>query len=346
MTPQDHIESLQHAMLVRSGLMSADSPALHPAAREHINSSGHLLEQLAEFCSGMAANARPTGAMGRVSGLGTDDFKNTLGSVLRTAAQRQLESGQDYMALVREVPIVNFLPQKIVSGRIDAELQEANELGEYGEADAYDGIQQNAQLRSFGRNVFLSRKALVNDDISLIASSFGDFGGSAARLESRLVFDLLNSNTVFADGEPMFHVDHGNLIEHADGFSEALLAQAMDALRNLDFDGAGAGEAQNAAPAVLAVASGLELAARKLVYEAGLDFQVTAHPRITADTWYLMPSPKITPVIGLLRLAGSKTPLNIAPAKDRKVRDGVLYAVRCDSGVVPLSRYVVKGAKV
>jgi hypothetical protein len=338
MTPKDHIESLQHAMLVRAGLMRIDSPALHPAAIQHLG--GDLIQELSSFCGELADNARP-GATARVNGISTSDFGDSITNVARVAIQRQLDASSDHLALTKIVSVLNFQPQRIVGGRIDADLLQVLEGGDYTDAaETHDDAPQVAQLLKFGRNVHLSEELLRNDDIGLIAGSVARFGGAAARLEAKMVYGVLNSNPTLADSESLFDAGHGNVVSHVDIFSEAMLAQAFEKLRNLDPDGT---EAQNAAPAVLAVAPNLELIARKTVFVAGLDLKVISSPRITASTWYLLPDPEKTPVVGLLRLGGNKTPLLVDRARKKFNRDGITIAIRYLGGVVPLSRFVIRG---
>lgn len=342
MNPQDFIESHTHAILLRAGLLSPDSAVVHPEALALSRSSESLIPRLAKFLADKEALTRSASAPSRrpSAGFGTTDFGNALASILRVAVHRQLAGNMEHTRICSVVPVANFMPHKIAAARIDTNLLPADELGEFQDATFDDAPGLSARLMTFGRNLHISRQLLLTDDIGLISASIGNFGASAARLEAAVVYELLKSNATMADGAPMFDAAFGNVLPEA--LSESSLEQAMGMLRDRrDEPGAG-GKPQNIAPAVLLVSAQLELRAKKIVHQCGLNLDVIAAPWVGLD-WYLFPDPALVPVMGLLRLAGSKTPVLVDPKSDDLGRDGTLLAVRADVGAVPLSRTAIMG---
>lgn len=340
LSPRDFIQAHRDALMVRAGLLAPKDPICHPAAAELAAGGDKLLPVLAKFVADRDVLARSPSAAGRQpsAGFGLVDFGNALADVLRVATYTRMAVSMRHELITARLDVKNFMPHKFPMARIESDLLPANELGEFVDAGLADLPGLSAKLSTYGRNIGVSRQLLLTDDIGLIASAFSNFGASAARREAQLVYALIESNPALADAELMFDAGHGNVLAAA--FDEASLGVAMGMLRSLP-DPFGA--ASNFDAAVLVVAGSLELLARRIVRDAGLDLQVVASPWLAAGRWYLLPSPDVAPVIGLLRLAGAKYPVLIEPKKDDRPRDGALFGVRADMGVVALSRTAIKG---
>ena len=112
------------------------------------------------------------------------------------------------------------------------------------------------------------------------------------------------------------------------------LASALGLLRN---QASTAGNALNLRAAHLVVAPELEYAARKAVLDAGLSVAVAALAGLPAARWFLLPSTTTHPVIGLLRLAGEKSPVRLEK-KDLFSVDGIAIRVSLDTGAAWLRR--------
>lgn len=340
MNPKDFIQVRRDALMIRAGLLTASDPIVHPEAGALAAGGGNLVSEMAKFCADVVRQTSAPGAAGLrpVAGYSTTDFGNALGDVLRTAAFIRMAASMQHEQLCTRLNVNNFMPREFPMASIDSSLALVNELGEFEEAglSSTDGL--SAGLKTYGRNVFIARNVLLTDDIDLIAGAFANFGGSVSRLEAKLVYGLIESNPTLADGEPTFDALHGNVLAAA--LDESNLGVAMGMLRSLPDP---FGELSNFDAAVLTVEGRMEVAARRLVKDAGLDLEVVASPWLAVGRWYLQPSPDVAPVIGLLRLAGSKYPAQIGPKKDDRFRDGSLIAVRADVGVVPLGRTAIRG---
>ncbi len=340
MNPKDFVQARRDALMIRAGLLSASDPIVHPEAGALAASGENLIGEMAKFCANVATQTRAPGAAGRhpSAGFSTSDFGDALSDILRTAAFIRMAANMQHEQLCLRLEVNNFMPRRFPMATIDSSLALGNDLGEFEEAGLYatDGV--SAQLKTYGRNVYISRNVLLTDDIGLIAGAFANFGGAVSRLEAKLVYGLLESNPILADGEATFDALHGNVLAAA--LDESNLGVAMGMLRGLPDP---FGEVSNFDAAVLTVEGRLEVAARRLVKDAGLDLEVVASPWLPVGRWYLQPPPEIAPTLGLLRLPGTKFPAQIAPKKDDRFLDGSLIAVRADVGVVPLGRTAIKG---
>ena len=335
MTPQDYIEAHRDAIMIRAQLLKETSPAAHPNAAELANGGEALLPALAGF---IAARHSDKSEPVYGSGFGTPDFGNALADVLRVATHQRMVLSMQHADLCARVSVPNFMPHKFPTAQIDSELLPVNESGEHKTAGLVDRPGLSAKVSTFGRDVLISRQLLLADDIGLMTSAFINFGASAARREARLVYALLESNPTLADGESMHDAGHGNVLAFA--LDEAKLGEALGMLRSL---ADAFGEIANYDAAILVVHGNLELAARRIVLAAGLDLKIVASPWLAVGRWYLLPAPEVAPVIGLLRLANSTSPVLVDKKKDELHRDGTLIAVRADLGVVALGRSAIKG---
>lgn len=342
MNPKDFIEAHTHAIMLRGGLLSPDNAAVHPEALALSRSSESLIPRLAKFCADKEALTRSASAPSRSpsAGFSTADFGNALAGIMRVAVHRKLAANMDHTRICSVVNLPNFMPHQIGGARIDATLLPADELGEFQDASFDDAQGLPAQLKTFGRNIHISRQLLLTDDIGLITETIGGFGASAARLEAKTVYELLKSNPTMGDGTPMFDIAHGNFLPQA--LSQGSLSQAMGMLRGRSDDLAFGSEPLNIAASVLLVGEQDELAAKQLVRESGLSLEVIAAPWLAFE-WFIFPEPAQVPVMGLLRLAGAKTPVLVDAKRDELARDGTLLAVRADVGAVPLSFTAIMG---
>lgn len=345
MNNQDFVQAHRDALLIRAGLRSASDPGIHPEAIVLASGDGNLVEALAEFCGNGAVQARVPGYSGgpSASGITQADFGAALGGVLRVATVAGLTANTRHEQLCARIDVRDFLPRSFPSVALDTDLALVNELGEFKQAtlSATGGL--TAQIKTFGRNIAVSRRALLADDIGLIVRAFKNFGAAAARLEAKLIYGLIESNPTLSDAESMFNAPRGNIL--ASALNEATLGEAMGMLRALPDP---FGEKQNLDAAVLAVEGKLEAPARRIVKDTGLDLEVVASPWLAAGRWYVLPSPDVAPVVGLLRLAGSKHPATVGPHSPRSdtsasALDGAMFGVRVDTGVVALGRTAIRG---
>ena len=329
----DILDSIRDAMALRAGLI--DSKIAHPDARVLATSDANLLQQLAIACVPADARAaNPAGAFGR--GLGTSDFQHTLSSVLRSATVGKLTAQARHRAFCDQRWLRSFMPHDLPRTDIDVALVELAEGAEALSMEVRDTPGLTARIRTWGRDVSISRETVLNDDVGLLVSLAANAGASAARLEAGLCFALLESNPILGDGENLFHAGHGNLIAAA--LDETSLFAALAALRDQRTP---AGIAADLDARFLVVASGLEGLARKLLHTAGLgEIAVIASAGLPAGRWYLFADPAQSPVVALLFLDGSTDGLHVGPSKPKPsgTTDGVRLGIRFDVGAAVVGR--------
>lgn len=271
-------------------------------------------------------------------GMQSQDFAALLAAASMTLANRRFETMAEHRAFCATVECRDFKPTEIASTGLDIELPEVGEHGEMQTGVVLFGQGNTAQLRSYGRVLSAARQLIVNDQAGMIADAVAQIGAAAARTEAREVYAALESNPTMADGELVFHEDHGNIIASAlDGTS---LGAAMAALRTMTLIG---GNLADLAAAHLVVAADLELAARKLAHEAGLQIAVTASARLPSGRWYLLPAADVAPTVGVLRLKGSTSPVLIEAWRGTSAFDGAQMKARSDTGAVMVARTLIRG---
>lgn len=330
---QDLLEAIRDAAALRAGLITAK--AAHPDAPLLASGDSNLLQQLAIACvPDNVRSANPAGVFGR--GIGTSDFQNTLSSLLRSATVGRLNSQARHRAFCDMRPLKSFAPHDFPRVDSDMSLLELAEGAEGPLIEVGDSAGLTARIRTWGRNVNISRAAILNDDVGFLVSLAANAGANAARLEAGLCYSLLEANPTLADGESLFHAGHGNLIPAA--LDETNLFSAMAALRDQLTP---AGITADLDAKFLVCASGLEGLARKLLHVAGLsEITVIAAAGLPAGRWFVFADPEQSPVIALLHLEGSNGGLLIGPAKRKAdtTTDGVMLGIRHDAGVVAVGR--------
>ncbi|MFH1494118.1 MAG: hypothetical protein ABIG70_04910 [Pseudomonadota bacterium] len=302
-----------------------------------------MLRAIAELCGAKHSADRPISNSPNAAfaaGLATSDFKALLSDFGKSATLAQLTAHSAHKQICATRRLINFKQTLFPSADLRGELVE---MEEGAEAKTTVHLSETsglyAKLRTFGTNVFVSEVLIKNDDVGALASLFGNIGAESARLEARMVYSLLESNTTLSDGELMFHTGHGNIV--ASALDSNSLGAGMAALHNQPTPGGGPA---NLGAEILLVSPELELTARTLINQAGMKITVISSPWLATGRWYLIAKPELAPVIGLLRLGTAPDGVITGPARDNKIRTGVLVAVRADLGAVALGRVgIIKG---
>jgi len=141
----------------------------------------------------------------------TSDFAHLLANVannrLRNAYEQSIGTYREWARRAPNAPDFKDIKVTQLSGA--PELLQTNEHGEFKYGSMSDGAESYAVV-TYGRIVGFTRQAIVNDDMRGFDRLIAAFGGSAARLENRLVYAQLTSNPTMADGVALFHANHGN----------------------------------------------------------------------------------------------------------------------------------------
>ncbi|MEC9343248.1 MAG: prohead protease/major capsid protein fusion protein [Pseudomonadota bacterium] len=227
-----------------------------------------------------------------------------------------------------------------------AALEKVGEDGEY----KYSAISESGEsygVNTFGKIFGISRRALVNDDISAFVDLAGQMGAAAADFEASFLVDLLELNSgagpVMADTVTLFHADHNNVAEGTAGYGDpgnlVRLSSARTAMRRQT---GLSGRPINATPAYIVVPAELETSAEAIVAEIAATtisevnpfskkLQVLTEARLASATrWYLFADPAVLPTLEYSYLSGSEGPMT--ESRTGWEIDGLEFKVRLDFG--------------
>jgi len=268
--------------------------------------------------------------MGR--GLGTIDFSRLLSEAGQAIVSRTYTAAADHLSYTAIVAAKDFRHVDLPGLNADIRLDPLNDISEFTHADApiAPGA-QGVQLTTYGRALHISRQVVINDAFGFMRQLFSNIGASGSRKEAELLATQLESAQLLDDGEVVFNATNtlaSVLSAEAVGAAMAMMRSALTP----------AGQKSDLAARHLIVSPELELHASTLVRDSGLNMSVHALANLPAGRWFLLADPAIQPVVGLLRLAGSKTATTVEPAVRRFENDGVAIKLRADLGCVLLSR--------
>lgn len=274
------------------------------------------------------------------AGMGSSHFSALLAEGLTLPTVGAYSAQAEHLAFT--VPLSLEKLQEVDLPTLDADTS-LEPLVEHAEQTHFTGFvgagTVKAGLTSYARLFGLSRVAIINGDLSNFVTRVIGSGVSAARLEAKLVARALDTNPNLDDGQPVFAIDHLNVI--AEPLSSGALGGALSLLRTQK---TGAGELADLAARHLVVAPALEMTARDLVRNSGLDARVSVLANLPAWRWYVLADPKIHPVVGVLRLGNSKNPVRLSEAKRPMDYEGTVISVAADLGAVLLRRTgIVRG---
>lgn len=344
----DRLDALADVFKVRAGALPLS--AAHPEARAIITRGGDGERCLFEVAAHHAITATRPGQklnpdQAFALGWNTSDFGQFMGAALTDVVYRRQQLHVDHRAFCSDKPVRNFLAVNFPSVDFAGTLEEVAEMGEVTAYGVTSSAGLSGRLRSFATALVISRQAAKNDEIELIAEGFAAVGAAAAQKEASDCYALLESNPTLADGEPMFHDTHMNLIP--DVISLAAIGTAMNRLRT---NPTATGAPGNLEAKTLLVSSGLELTARSLLRgcDSADKIRLVASPHITPGRWFLFADPAQAPVIGRLTLRGNSGVM-VAPTSRLKnlnieSTDGRAMKISVDHGFVALGRIgVVRG---
>ena len=189
------------------------------------------------------------------------------------------------------------------------------------------------QLDTYGKKFCLTRKMIINDDLSSFMKVPTAMGNRAARLIDQLFFSRLLSNPAQADGKALFSTNHKNLLS---GASSALSSDSLKKAIQLFLDQVDAdGQPISVEPKYLLVPTALKHLAIELTQGATLimsgtdnavrpalnvlsdeNLQVISSPYLgnsayegsSQTGWYLFGDPKTVDTWEIGFLKGKRTP--------------------------------------
>jgi hypothetical protein len=255
----------------------------------------------------------------------TSDFPAILANVAnKTLRQSYQAYPQTFKPFCRPVTAPDFKPINRVQLSDAPALAKLNEKGEYHHAKLTDS-NINYSLGTYGEIVALTRKTIINDDLSAFTRIPGQLGVAAARLESDTVWGIITSNPIAqyagdpAAGVALFAAAHKN---YAAGAALAI-ATLGTGRTNFRLQTAPQGTPLNLLPRYIVLPAALETTALQLIYPMNL--AVTAatagipewvrslipitEPRLDANSqtgWYLIADPADIDTIEYCYLEGQE----------------------------------------
>lgn len=169
-------------------------------------------------------------------------FENVLNKNLRNHYEAEQQTWRD---LCQRATVRDFRDKHLYQVGDAPDLLPLGENGEY-RAGTFGEAKEKYNISTFARSIGMSRQMFINDDMGALDMFPRMWGSAASRLESDIVWGLIldrnyvlwNMNKrqgdipvlghLMSDGKPIFHADHGNLRNGANG---DLSATGLSALR-------------------------------------------------------------------------------------------------------------------
>jgi hypothetical protein len=166
--------------------------------------------------------------------------------------------------------------------------------------------------------IVVTFETIQNDDLHALTRLPFAFGASSSRLESNLVYDVLQASQIMGDTKELFHTDHGNLAATPSVIDEAALDKAEQAfMAQKTISGE---DYVSSIPRFLVCGPKRKVQAKKIlsniqaaktgdvnVYQNAMELVVES--RITDYRWHLAGDPAVTDTIELAHLEGMEGPV-------------------------------------
>lgn len=136
------------------------------------------------------------------------------------------------------------------------EFYEVPENGELKHDIFKDDKLPQRQLKTYGRQFTLSRKAFIDDDIGLVTSLPARYAAAARKTINKQVYQILiNNSNIIYDGAALFGKEHKNLLASGTGVTQEAMQTMIMALANQKDQ---FGESIIINPATIVVPSGMK----------------------------------------------------------------------------------------
>ncbi len=335
-TPNQRREQLAAVADVVAAAYGEPPKSMHPLASSmSLRNAAALIGQRL-----LHENENPQHAFAR--GLASGDFGALLAQGAAPATVATFDRAAEHRAFCSIVPVHSFHPEPIRA--LEGDTGPLEPLQELQRISA-TVLQPNAAgpdsvaLCTYGRVVAVSRQLVINGDLSFALSSLKNVAATAARQEAAMLAKTMEASANLSDGQPMFDAKFMNV--HAAALDASALGAAIALLRTQP---TASGQPAGLSARYLVVAPGLEFAARSLVHESGMQIDVLALAGLPGGRWYLLTAPDVCPVIGLLQLNGSRSPVRVEQLGYMFEADALPIRITADLGCTWLRRAgVVRG---
>lgn len=312
----------EEALEIRAGLITDRSKVTTDYAKENVDST--ITDHARAYCEanetgstrGLSKNEILTRAMT------STDYPLAMANVLNKSLKKPFQLADPaWRKIATQVPANDFKP--IASVRVDGSFlpTELTEKGEYTEATFLESG-DTFGLKSWGKKISLTRKMMINDDLSAFTQYAPQFSNGIIRQQAALVYNLLTMNsglgrTLGQDNVALFNAaSHKNYVSSGTAMSIASFSAAKLAMRRqLGL----AGEIIDIMPKYLLIPPELEVLATQLIHSTITPtqtsstnpffgaFEILVDPFLTNPTaWYIIADPASIDVIKYATLTGQE----------------------------------------
>ncbi|ROT99078.1 prohead protease/major capsid protein fusion protein [Histidinibacterium lentulum] len=268
----------------------------------------------------------------------TSDFSLILGDAVGRELRRAYDAAPaEIMRVARETTHRDFRPKRALQFGEGTGFEEVPEGGEF-KHGTFGESEESFALKSYGKIFSITRQALVNDDLSAFSQVPAKLGDEARRFMAGAIAAKLEANPAMADGDAVFHANHGNLAGTGATLSLTSLSGARLAMRRqTGIDG----ELIGVTPRFVVVSPELETTAEQVLAELAATtsenvnpfsfLELVVEPRLTdPDAWYVAADPARIDGLEYAYLEGAPGP-QIETRQGFEV-DGVQMKARLDFG--------------
>jgi len=344
-------DSIRAAVMTRAGFAQSEKDNAY---------NGYTLREMARASLvdrgiGISGAGTAQAMVGLAFTHSSSDFGNILMDVAHKAALMGWEEAtESFEQWTRKGTLTDFKTAHRVGLESLASLRKVRAGAEYKYVTIKDRGEPIA-LATYGELFRIDRQTIINDDLDMLTRIPQAMGLAARATVGDLVWAVLTSNPKMADGKPLFHADHGNLV------SADLNIEGLDTARKAMLMQKSGDRRLNIRPAFMLTPVAIESRANQLIKSAsvpGADANsgivnpiqnfvtVASEARLddNSPTDYYLTAAQGRDTIEVAYLDGIDTPY--LEQQQGFTVDGAAFKVRIDAGVAPLDwRGMVKVTK-
>jgi len=119
---------------------------------------------------------------------------------------------KEWENIVEKVPVKDFKLQELIRWGGYADLASVSDDAEY-QYFGSDPVDERATytIGTKGNLVYVTRKAIINDDLRILTRLPKKIAQSAARTLAKFVWNFISGNGAIYDSKALFHTDHANI---------------------------------------------------------------------------------------------------------------------------------------
>lgn len=314
----------------------------NPLVEELIERNASIADIAANFV-GHERGEPDASIIDRAIGLGNSDFPNAVvASTGEASITKYNQRASGVMKIVRNIPVKNFRPYAAPSLSI-GDFDTVPEFGErpYSDLQASDPLDAAAAIDSKGMLFTMTRQSLINDDHQYFAMLREAIVNRALLTITNSITAALEDTSNLDDGNPLFVVG-GTIDNYVTSGAAPSVSTVNEGYGKIYRSEKPFSQIAAVEPKYLVVPPELTTTSKVLVAAVSdrqQILEVVTLPFTSTEGWYLLADPDEAPVLGLLTLMGSRSPLYIERRDAPANRDGIAISARLEYRVIRLSRH-------